>query len=195
MWIPRYSGAPALSTCGLTLSTDPQHPSASVSIRQRTSAYVKIRQNTSAYVSVRQRTSAYVRIRHLGINTLDPLDHIVLRHGRLHARRIQLHTSAYVSLRQHTSEFVSIRQHSPAYVQNCKKASGTPGGPHLSEYVSIRQHTSAYVSTPAKLQKGKRHARRPASFGSMEPLREPHMSASVSIRQHTPAYVSIRPLA
>jgi hypothetical protein len=39
--------------------------------------------------------------------------------------RNNLHTSAYVSIRQHTSAYVSIRQ-------------------HTSAYVSIRQHTSAY---------------------------------------------------
>jgi hypothetical protein len=54
--------------------------------------------------------------------------------GRNHIH--ELHTSAYVSIRQHTSAHVSTRQHTSAYVSIRQ---------HTSAHVSIRQHTSAYV--------------------------------------------------
>jgi hypothetical protein len=52
-----------------------------------------------------------------------------------------LHTSAYVSIRQHTSAYVSIRQHTSECVRIRQ---------HTSAYVSIRQHTScSVISRPA----------------------------------------------
>jgi hypothetical protein len=65
-----------------------------------------------------------------------------------------LHTSAYVSIRQHTSAYVSTRQHTSASVPSPSPAprraltSLPPAAPREVAQCcdSIRQHTSAYVS-------------------------------------------------
>jgi hypothetical protein len=60
---------------------------------------------------------------------------------------IRQHTSAYVSIRQHTSAYVSIRQHMSAYVNIRQDTSGYVRiRQDTSACVSIRQHTSVYVS-------------------------------------------------
>ena len=115
-----------------------QHTSAYVQIRQHMPAYLRIRQQTSAYVSIRQHTSAYVSIRrytHLGevrlllfsfrgvfahvLSFSSPPSSLSLKTRTLRQlsswlhvpHRHDLHTSAYVSIRQHTSTYVNIRQH------------------------------------------------------------------------------------
>jgi hypothetical protein len=102
-------------------------------------------------------------------------------------RLSNLHTSAYVSIRQHTSAYVSIRQHTPD--TSHEPARVRRGAPlrahprtHTSAYVCIRQHTSYVADEPARV-------RRAAPLRAPAPQRMP---AYVSIRQHTSAYVSIR---
>jgi hypothetical protein len=58
--------------------------------------------------------------------------------GGAFGRRLLLHASAYVSMRQHTSAYVSIRER----IGVTDRAFGRRA-------LSIRQHTSAYVSLRA----------------------------------------------
>ena len=79
----------------------------------------------SAYVSIRQHT--------VQANLLQRPGHahhfVWFRIETLLDATENLHTSAYVSIRQHTTAYVRIRQHTSAYVK------------HMSACVSIRQHT------------------------------------------------------
>jgi hypothetical protein len=80
--------------------------------------------------------------------------------------RRELHTFAYVGIRQNTSVYVSIRQlflHSEKSAASCTR-------PHTSAYVNIRRHTSAYVGI-------RRHT-------SAYVLVSVFVLACVSIRQH-----------
>jgi hypothetical protein len=134
-------------------------------------------------VYIRQHTSAYVSIRlHLGVCVHAPPRRsqqqetaAAWRQAHCSSPRLgtelqglacsDLHTSAYVSIRQHTSAWRQAHCSSPRLGTELQGLAYSDL--HTSAYVSIRQHTSAYVS-----------------------IRQ-HTSAYVSIRQHTSAYVSL----
>jgi hypothetical protein len=73
---------------------------------------------------------------------------MMLSSSRIRQLQRQVHTSAYVSIRQHTSVYVSIRQYTSAYVSIRQHQ-------HTSAHVSTRQHTSA--GRHGMMQIGVRH--------------------------------------
>jgi hypothetical protein len=127
-----------------------------------------------------------------------------------------LHTLAYVSIRQHTSAYVNIRQHTSDHTpqpgkqrlrchdlcsctSKASKLSGKRSPPRpsaspseVTAYVGIRQHTSAYVSVCERAHRHGHLRVHRLELLLLHGLREPEGRAYVSIRQHTSAYGSIR---
>jgi hypothetical protein len=141
---PQKHASPSRAAAATPPYVMSQHTSAYVGIRRHTSAYVGVRQHMSAYVSIRQHTfvSGSTRVPSRAAAATPPphpapssppltLPSSSFEHRRPMRRR-DVHTSAYVSIRQHTSAYL------------CRGG----GDAHTSAYVSIRQHTSAYVSIP-----------------------------------------------
>ena len=95
-----------------------------------------------------------------------------------------LHTSAYVSIRQHTSAYVSIREklvtNRPVHhIKDLLLLPHNRPDPHL---VDGTLHTSAYVS----IRSIRQHT---MHTSSMAPCTRQHSSAYVGIRQHTSAHL------
>jgi hypothetical protein len=131
---------------------------------------------TSAYVSIRLHTSAYVTdclfcsLRRFSLIAATCTGASATGCPVSIARRrscSNLHTSAYVSIRQHTSAYVSIRQ-------------------------NTRPHTSAYVSTTCLARHRPTDSMAPAILCGMHSTAPPTAFVYVCIRQHTFAYVCIR---
>ncbi len=111
-------------------------------------------------VSTRQHTSAYVSISQ---HTLSEEFEEERRE-----RKVVLHTSAHVSIRQHTSAYVSIRPHTSAYeVERCQREVALR---ILLRYLYFCTSKASKVSTCGFLRASSQMTRFGESSSEQEPI-------------------------